>query len=586
MTTTKKASALGKGKTMEFINDTLGVWMDKMAEQNGDCEAVVFDDTIVVNKGSEKEYSYRLTYRKNYRDFNADCDRYAKAFLALGIEKGDHVAIWATNYPQWLLTLFACAKIGAVLVTVNTAYKIHDAEYLLRQSDTKMLVMTDSFKDVSYVDIIGQLCSLENQSPDDREIKSKRLPCLKKVITLDEKVHGSMYNWKEIAAFADKISDEEYARAREGISVHDVVNMQYTSGTTGFPKGVMLTHYNIINNGKTIGDCMKFTNKDRLCVTVPLFHCFGLVLATMASITHGTTIVLVNYYSPIKVLNTLQREKCTAVHGVPTMFIAMLEHPKFQEVRGDGFSLRTGIMAGSPCPIKTMRQVIDEMGMKEITITYGQTEASPGCTQTTTDDPIEKRVNTVGKHFPGVETKIINPETGETLGVNRIGEFCARGYNIMKGYYKMPEATAQAIDKDGWLHTGDLACCDEDGYYKITGRIKDMIIRGGENIYPKEIEDFIYTHPDVKDVQVIGVPSVAYGEEICACVIPKEGCSVTEEDIKTFVSTNLAKYKTPSYVVFLDSFPMNAAGKILKYRLRSDMTEKLGLTEAGKIETA
>ncbi len=569
---------------MEFIDKTLGQWMEHMAQTNPDGEAVVFEDKIVVNKGREDEYSYELNYRRTYSALLHDIDRTAKAFLAIGIEKGDHVAIWATNYPQWLLTLFACARIGAVLVTMNTAYKIHDAEYLLRQSDTKMLVMCDGYKDVSYVEIVNRLCSLEGKK--DRAINTKRLPCLRTVVTIDTAFHDCMYNWSELDALADTVTDERFEEAKKGFDCSDVVNMQYTSGTTGFPKGVMLTHYNILNNGKTIGDCMKLTDSDRLCCTVPLFHCFGLVLATMASITHGTAIVLVNYYSPIKVLLTLQREKCTAVHGVPTMFIAMLEHPRFDEVRGEGFSLRTGIMAGSPCPIKTMRDVIDRMGMKDITITYGQTEASPGCTQTTVDDPIEKRVNTVGKHFPGVETKIINPENGETLPAGQIGEFCARGYNIMKGYYKMPEATAQAIDKDGWLHTGDLACCDEDGYYKITGRIKDMIIRGGENIYPKEIEDFLYTHPAVSDVQVIGVPSEAYGEEICACVIKKPGCADTEEDIKSFVRDNLAKYKTPSYVVFVDSFPMNAAGKILKYKLREDMTDLLKLREAAKIETA
>lgn len=553
---------------MEFITDTLGSWMDKIAEKYPDHPAVIFNDMF--------------EYRKTYKEFNDECNRIAKAFMALGIKKGSHVGIWATNYPQWLITLFASAKVGAVLVTVNTAYKIHEAEYLFNQSDIDTLVLCDGYKDVSYIDILYQLCP-ELKTSEKGKLNSKRFPFLKNIITIDEKTYDGMYNFRELYDIADTVSDEELLERQKEFDCHDVVNMQYTSGTTGFPKGVMLTHYNIINNGLTIGNCMKFSPEDRLCITVPLFHCFGLVLATMASITHASTMVLINYYSPLKVMKALQNERCTAVHGVPTMFIGMLEHPEFKNFK---FYLRTGIMAGSPCPIKTMQQVVDEMGMKEITIVYGQTEASPGCTQTTTDDTIERRINTVGRHFPGVETKIVDPETGKELGIGQIGEFCARGYNIMKGYYKMPEATAQVIDKDGWLHTGDLACVDEDGYYKITGRIKDMIIRGGENIYPKEIEDFIYTHPKVSDVQVIGVPSKAYGEEIMAVIIPKEGEEITEDEVKAYVKANMAKHKTPSYVMFVDEFPMNAAGKILKYRLREMAIESLSLQEAASIETA
>ena len=554
---------------MEFINVTLGQWMDKIAAEYPDQPAVV--------------YTHKFDYKRTYSEFNAECDTIARAFLAMGIRKGDHVAIWATNYPQWMMTLFACAKIGAVLVTVNTAYKIHEAEYLLKQSDTKVLVMSNGLKDVSYVDIVNRLCPEFAAEPDARDHKCARLPFLRTCITIDEESYPGMYNWRELYALAETVSDAEYDAARAGLDCHDVVNMQYTSGTTGFPKGVMLTHYNILNNGKTIGDRMKFTPADKLCITVPFFHCFGLVLAMMASITHATTMVPVERYSPRKVMEALEIEQCTAVHGVPTMFIGMLEHPDFKQFK---FNLRTGIMAGSPCPIKVMQQVVDDMGMKEITIVYGQTEASPGCTQTTTDDSLERRVNTVGRSFPGVETKIVDPETGETLGPGKIGEFCARGYNIMKGYYKMPEATAQAIDKDGWLHTGDLACCDEDGYYKITGRIKDMIIRGGENIYPKEIEEFIYTHPKVRDVQVIGVPSKAYGEEIMACVILKEGETMTEQEVKDYVLGSMAKHKVPSYVMFVEGFPMNAAGKILKYKLREMAVEALSLQEAAAIETA
>jgi fatty-acyl-CoA synthase len=360
--------------------------------------------------------------------------------------------------------------------------------------------------------------------------------------------------------------------------------MQYTSGTTGFPKGVMLTHYNLVNNGRTIGDGMKFTHEDKLCIPVPLFHCFGSVLAVMASVTHGTTMVPIDYYQPLKVMEALQNEECTAVHGVPTMFIAMLEHPEFKSFKFP--RLRTGIMAGSPCPIKVMRQVVDLMGMSDITIVFGQTESSPGCTMTRTDDSLDLRVSTVGRAFPFVECKIVDPATNNEVPVGVPGEFCARGYNIMKGYYKMPEATAQAIDSEGWLHTGDLATVDENGYYKITGRIKDMIIRGGENIYPKEIEEFLYTHPAIKDVQVIGVPSKQYGEEIMACIIPREGMEITADEVKEFVKAHMARHKTPKYISFMKEFPMTASGKIQKFKMREAAIDELGLQEEAAIETA
>ena len=553
---------------MEFINMTLGKWMDHMAAVHPDQPAVAYSD--------------KFEYRRTYKEFNDECNTIAKAFLALGIRQNDHVAMWATNYPQWIMTLFAAAKIGAVLVTVNTAYKIYEAEYLLKQSDSKMLVLCDGIKDISYTDIMYQLCP-EIKENGRNNLVCAKLPYLRTLISVDNGNHDGMYNWDELYNLASTVSDDALIAAGEPLTCHDVVNMQYTSGTTGFPKGVMLTHYNIINNGKAIGDCMNFSTADRLCINVPLFHCFGLVLAVMASITHGTTMVLVDHYNPRVVLETLDREKCTAVHGVPTMFIGMLEYPDFKKYK---LHLRTGIMAGSPCPIKVMQQVVEEMGMSEITITYGQTEASPACTMSRTTDTIEKRVNTVGRGMPDVETKIIDPETGKELGPNENGEFCARGYNIMKGYYKMPEATAQAIDEDGWLHTGDIACMDEDGYYKITGRMKDMIIRGGENIYPKEIEDFIYTHPQVSDVQVIGVPSKAYGEEIMACVILKDGETVSENDIKDFVKASMSKHKVPRYVAFMDKFPMTASGKIQKFKLREMAIDMLSLGEAASIETA
>jgi fatty-acyl-CoA synthase len=523
-----------------------------------------------------------LPFEMTWKELDEETDRIAKGLLAIGMKKGDHLAIWATNVPDWLLTLFAAAKIGVVIVTVNTNYKVFEAEYLLRQSDTKALVMIDGFKDTSYVDIMYELCPELKDSTDGR-VKSEKFPFLEYVIFSGENTPQGMMNFKELAGLADRVTDDEFMAVYNGLNCHEIINMQYTSGTTGFPKGVMLSHYNILNNGKSIGDCMKFTPEDKLLITVPLFHCFGMVLAVMACISHYTTMVVIPYFKPLDVLKACDQEKCTALHGVPTMFITMLEHPEFKKFK---FSLRTGIMAGSPCPVKVMRQVVDEMGMREITIVYGQTEASPGCTQTTVEDSIELRVETVGRVLPGVEAKIINPETGETLGSHMPGEFCARGYNLMKGYYKMPEATALAIDKDGWLHTGDIATVDENGYYKIVGRLKDMIIRGGENIYPKEIEEFLYTHPAVSDVAVIGLPSVKYGEEICAAIIVKKGMTLTEDEVKEYVRSHMARHKTPSYVMFVDAFPQTASGKIQKYKLREAGIDKYKLHDADKIETA
>ena len=552
---------------MEFIENTLGGVLDDLSKNNPNGWAVRYTDR---------------NYFRTWKELNDEADLIARGMMSLGVKKGDHVAIWATNTPEWILTLFAAAKIGAVLVTVNTNFKIFELEYLLRQSDTKLLVMIGGFKNNDYVATVNEL--LPELKTTSGEIESERLPFLKRVVFAGKETPEGMLNFEDLKILGGDFPVEIYEENKKTLNTHDVVNMQYTSGTTGFPKGVMLTHYNILNNGKTIGDGMKFTKDDKLCITVPFFHCFGLVLAMMACITHGTTMVPVERYSPVPVMNAISVEKCTAVHGVPTMFIAMLEHAQFNNF--DFSSLRTGIMAGSPCPIEVMKKVIDKMNMREIVIVFGQTEASPGCTMTTTSDSIDKRVNTVGRAFPGVECKIIDPEAGEELPINTPGEFCARGYNIMKGYYKMPEATAQAIDKDGWLHTGDLCTVDEDGYYKVVGRIKDMIIRGGENIYPKEIEECLYTCDKVSDVQVIGVPSEAYGEEVMACVILKEGEEMTEEEVKEFVGARMAKHKVPRYVRFVDSFPTNAAGKIQKFKMREEAIEILKLQTAASIETA
>lgn len=552
----------------KLIEITVGSLLDDMAKRYPDHDCALYTDR---------------PFRKTYSEFNQLCNKVAKSFLKMGIKKGDHIAIWATNVPEWLVTLFASAKIGAVLVTVNTNYKVFELEYLLKQSDTNTLVLIDGFKDSNYIQIINELCpELKNSEPGN--FHSEKLPYLKNVISVSAEKHPGMFNWDDIIEFGRDISDEELYNISNSLDCHDVINMQYTSGTTGFPKGVMLTHYNIINNGMCIGDCMHFTYADKLCIPVPFFHCFGLVLAIMACVTHGTTMVPIDYYSPIKVMNAIQSEGCTAVHGVPTMYIAMLEHPDFGKF--DFSSLRTGIMSGSPCPIKVMEAVVEKMNMKDITIPYGQTEASPVCTQTRIGDSLELRVSTVGRSLPFIECKIVDPETNQDLPDGVPGEFVARGYNVMKGYYKMPEATAQAIDADGWLHTGDLATRDENGYYKITGRIKDMIIRGGENIYPKEIEEFLYTLPEIKDVQVIGVPSKVYGEEIMACVILKEGCSLTEEQVKAAVKANMARHKTPKFVGFLESFPMTASGKIQKYKMRENAIAQLGLEDEAAIETA
>ena len=524
-----------------------------------------------------------LDYTRTYSQFRDDVDEFARALVSLGVKAGDQVTIWATNVPQWYITFWATTKIGAVLVTMNTAYKIHEAEYLLRQSDTHTLVMIDGYRDSDYKEIINELCPELKDLKPGQPLHARRLPFLRNVITVGFRQKGCL-TWDEALEYADRTPIEEIRRMAAAVDVNDVCNMQYTSGTTGFPKGVMLTHYNIVNDGKCIGDRMDLSTADRMMIQVPMFHCFGMVLAMTATMTHGGTILPLPYFSPKPSLACINNEHITAFHGVPTMFIAMLSHPDFEKT--DFSYMRTGIMAGSPCPIAIMRDVVDKMHMTEIVIVYGQTEASPGCTMSSTTDPLEVRVATVGSAMPEIECKIINPETGEDCPDEVIGEFVARGYNIMKGYYKMPKATSEAIDADGWLHTGDLACRTPEGNYRITGRLKDMIIRGGENIYPKEIEEFIYTHPKVSDVQVIGVPDKALGEEIMACVILKEGETMTAEEMQQYVRDHMAKHKVPKYVDFVDGFPMNDAGKIQKFKMREQAVEKLGLQKDASIETA
>lgn len=541
-------------------------------------------DSMVEEFPDQLAFKYTtLDYTRTYSEFRDDVDNFARALLSMGVKKGTQVAVWATNVPEWYISFWAATKIGAVLVTVNTAYKIHELEYLLKQSDTHTLIMTQSFKDSNYEAIVKELCPELKTTTPGKPLHAKRLPFLRNVITVGFKMKGCL-TFEEAFARSSQVPLVEVYRIAATVDKDDVANMQYTSGTTGFPKGVMLTHYNIVNNGKCIGDRMDLSTADRMMIQVPMFHCFGMVLAMTATMTHGGTILPLPYFSPKPALACINQERITAFHGVPTMFIAMLQHKDFEKT--DFSYMRTGIMAGSPCPIAVMQDVVEKMHMTEITIVYGQTEASPGCTMSSTDDPIEVRVGTVGRPLPEIECKIVNPETGEDCPDEVTGEFVARGYNIMKGYYKMPKATKSAIDAEGWLHTGDLACRTKDGNYRITGRLKDMIIRGGENIYPKEIEEFIYTHEKVQDVQVIGVPDEGLGEEIMACIVLKPGESMTEKEMKDYVMSHMAKHKVPKYIDFVDGFPMNAAGKILKYKMREDAIKKLGLQKADSVVTA
>ena len=532
-------------------------------------------DTMAETYPDQYAFKYpTLDYTRTYEQFRRDVDECAAALISLGVKAGDHVAVWATNVPQWFVTFWATTKIGAVLVTVNTAYKIHEIEYLLKQSDTHTLVMIEDCKDINYKSIIEELCPELKTLEPGAPLYSKNLPFLRNVVTVGFSMDGCL-TWEEMLARATLVPREEVRRRASLVKPDDVCNMQYTSGTTGFPKGVMLTHRNIVNNGKTIGDRMDLSTADRMMIQVPMFHCFGMVLSMTSIMTHGGTLCPIPYFSPKSSLACVNDERITCFNGVPTMFIAMFSHPDFQKT--DFSYMRTGIMAGANCPADLMRRAAAEMNMREIISVYGQTEASPGCTMGEVNEDIDHRVETVGSAFPGVECKIIDPETGKELPDGESGEFVARGFNIMKGYYKMPEATAQAIDADGWLHSGDICMRTPDGYYKVTGRLKDMIIRGGENLYPREIEEFYLTNPKVRDVQVVGVPDERYGEECCAWVILHKGETADEAEMKEFGNASIARHKVPRYFLFVDEFPMNAAGKILKYKMREESAERLGL---------
>lgn len=553
-----------------LIEITIGDMLDQMAARYANNECVV-----------SAEHNTRWTWKQ----FAELTDVVGRGLMAMGVNKGDHVAIWATNVPEWTLIDFAAAKIGAVLVTVNTNYKQFELEYLLRQSDTHTLITIDSVRDNSYIGHIRAICpELETSEPD--ACAAAKLPRLKNVVYIgkQENTPHGFWHFSDFYRLAEQVTPEALAERRASLNPHDVISMIYTSGTTGFPKGVMLTHYNLVNNGQGMGDRMKFTENDRLLIVVPLFHCFGCVLGVMSCLTHGTTMVLMEKFNALNEMEILQAERCTAVHGVPTMFIAMLEHPELS--RFDFSSLRTGIMAGSPCPVKAMRDAIELMHLNEITIVFGQTETSPGMTQTRCDDSVELRTSTVGFPLPHTQVRIVDPETGREQPDGVPGEFVGKGYNLMKGYYKMPEATRLVIDEEGWLHTGDIGVRMENGYFKVTGRLKDMIIRGGENIYPREIEEFMYTHPAIRDVQVVGVPDEKYGEEVLAFVILREGEKAEARELIEFVRNGMSRYKSPRYVEFIDEMPMNAAGKILKYRLREMGIERLNLEKAAAVETA
>lgn len=540
---------------LQLSERTLGDWLEHWAEVTPDKEYIVYSDR-----------NLRFTWKQ----FNERVDHMAKGLLAIGVKKDTHVGIWARNVPDWLTFLYACAKIGAVAVTVNTNYKQAELEYLCENSDMHTLCIVDGEKDSNFVEMTYTMLP-ELKLFERGHMKSKRFPHMRNVVYIGQEKYRGMYNTAEILLLGSNIDDEELIKAKKLVSCHDTVNMQYTSGTTGFPKGVMLTHYNIANNGFLTGEHMKFTADDKLCVCVPLFHCFGVVLATMNCLTHGCTQVMIERFDPLLVLASIHKERCTALYGVPTMFIAELHHPMFPMF--DLSSLRTGIMAGSLCPVELMKQVEEKMFMR-VTSVYGLTEASPGMTHSRIDDDPEVRYTTVGHDFEFTEVKVIDPTTGEECPVGVQGEMCNRGYNTMKGYYKNPEATAEVIDANGFLHSGDLGVKDENGNYRITGRIKDMIIRGGENIYPREIEEFLYKMPGIKDVQVAGVPSKKYGEAVGAFIILHEGYTMNEFDVREFCQGKIARYKIPKYIFFVKEFPMTGSGKIQKFKLK-DLSLKL-----------
>jgi len=542
----------------ELKKITVGRLLQTIAGKYPDNDAVVYPDRGL---------------RLSYKEFDKACSDVARGLMCLGIEKGEPVAIWASNRPEWLCCQFATGKIGAVLVTINTNYRTLELEYLLRQSDSSTIILMEEYRGASYIEMLYEIAPEIKLAGPGKPLRCQALPKLKNVIVIGENRYPGMLLWKDIVALKNFVTNGALEKRMAALQYDDVINMQYTSGTTGFPKGVMLTHYNIINNAASIADCMKLTHTDRMCIPVPFFHCFGCVLGTLACVTAGAAMVPVQEFNAKLVLTAVEQEKCTALHSVPTMFITELSDPAFHTYNLT--SLRTGIMAGSPCPVEVMKAVVEKMGADEITIAYGLTEASPVITQTRTNDDIEIKVSTVGRPLPGVEVKIVEPGTNKEVSRGIQGELCTRGYHVMKGYYKDPEATTLVIDKDGWLYTGDLAIMDEKGYCRITGRLKDMIIRSGENIYPREIEEFLYRHPKILDVQIVGVPDQKYGEEVMAWIRLKEGAAATDEEIREYCRGKISHHKIPKYIRFCQEYPMTASGKVQKFKLRQQSSELL-----------
>jgi fatty-acyl-CoA synthase len=522
--------------------------------------------------------------RLSYAELNARVSQIAKGLLKLNVKKGHRVAIWAANCAEWVLTQFATARIGAILVNINPAYGTRELEYVLKQSKTQTLIFQSHLKRSNYIAMLEEICPEISRCAAGR-LRSRKFPELKNLIFLGTEKPHDWLTWHDLEILGSSLSEGILADREASLAFDDPINIQYTSGTTGFPKGVVLSHHNLVNNGLFIGHCMRLTSQDRICIPVPFYHCFGMVLGNMTAVVAGACIVIpAPSFDPLATLQTAAEERCTALYGVPSMFIAELEHPRFPEFRLD--SLRTGIMAGSPCPIEVMKQVVEKMHCREITIAYGQTESSPVITQTRADESIERRVSTVGRPLPHTEVKIVEVSTGRIVPRGQRGELCTRGYLVMKGYFGNRKASRQAIDADGWLHTGDLATMDDAGYVKITGRARDMIIRGGENIYPREIEEFLYSHPKISDVQVIGIPDRKYGEEVMAWVRLKDGERATAEEFKEFCKGKIAHYKIPRFFKFVTEYPMTISGKIQKYRMREIAIAEMGLEAVANIETA
>jgi fatty-acyl-CoA synthase len=536
--------------TQALLGETIGENLERTA-------ARVPDRLALVSRHQNRRYTYA--------EFNAAVDEVARGLMAIGLEVGDRIGIWSPNNAEWVLVQYATAKAGVILVNINPAYRTSELAYALKQSGCRMLIAAQAFKTSNYEAMI-------------EEVRGD-LPALEKVILLGTD------GWDALVAGAESVSEEVLRERTAGLQFDDAINIQYTSGTTGFPKGATLSHHNILNNGYFIGEACRYTEADAVCIPVPFYHCFGMVLGNLACTTHGAAIVIPEAgFEPGATLEAVAAERCTSLYGVPTMFIAELDHPDFEKY--DLSSLRTGIMAGSPCPVEVMKQVVARMHMEEVTIAYGMTETSPVSTQTVPEDSLEHRVSSVGRVHPHVEVKIIDPESGRVLERGTPGELCTRGYSVMTGYWNDPERTAEAIDTAGWMHTGDLATMDADGYVNIVGRIKDMIIRGGENIYPREIEEFLYTHPDVSDVQVIGVPDVKYGEELMAWVKVREGATLTEDALKEFCKGKIAHYKVPKLYKFVDDFPMTVTGKVRKVEMREIAVKELSLEGAAGVKTA